>query len=102
MFRIFFFLIYGFSIIFYSLSCNAIYAFDFWLVFKFSSFFVKNKANSTIELRKLRSHEKRDRLLVSKVEFTYRLSQRIFFKSIDPVFFQSVLILSKKVNHKLF
>ena len=34
------------------------------------------KANSIIELRKCKEHEKCDRFLVSKLEFNYRISRR--------------------------
>ena len=38
--------------------------------------FFKRKANSKFELRKCKGHEKRDRILVSKVEFIFQISQR--------------------------
>ena len=37
--------------------------------------FFKRKANSTIEQQKCKGHEKRDQLLVSKVEFNFQISQ---------------------------
>ena len=39
--------------------------------------FVKRKANSTIEKQKLRGQEKFYRLLISKMEIDYQISQRI-------------------------
>ena len=57
---------------------------------------VERKANSTIEQQKCKGHEKRDRLLISKIEIIYQISQRNESfasemisqrnKSIDPVF----------------
>ena len=45
---------------------------DFFL----SSFSVLGKANSTIEQQKCKDHKKHDRLIVSKVEFKYQISQQ--------------------------
>ena len=47
---------------------------------------VKRKANSTIEQQKCKGREKRDRLLISKMEIKYQISQRNKIKRIDPVF----------------
>ena len=48
--------------------------------------FDKRKANSTIEHRKCKGHEKLDRLLTSKIEFNYQISQRNNKNPINPVF----------------
>ena len=37
--------------------------------------FVKRKAKFTIEQQKFKGHEKRDRILVSKVEFNFQIRQ---------------------------
>ena len=37
---------------------------------------VKRKANSTIEQHNCKGQEKRDRLLISKMEINYQISQR--------------------------
>ena len=37
---------------------------------------VKRKANSIIEQKKCKRQEKRDRLLISKMEINYQISQR--------------------------
>ena len=57
-------------------------SFDFsvvWLDF-FQVFFislVERKFNPIIEQRKCKGHEKRDRILVPKVEFNFHISKRI-------------------------
>ena len=56
---------------------------------------VKRKENSVIEQRRLNGHEKRDRLLVLKMEFSYGISYK-FYLLIR--FSQNGLILSKKVS----
>ena len=38
--------------------------------------FVKKKANSIIDQPKCKCHEKRDRLLISKIEINYKISRR--------------------------
>ena len=40
-----------------------------------SFFFLQRKANSAIEQQKRKGHEKRDHLLVAKVEFNLHISQ---------------------------
>ena len=45
-------------------------------LFQFSFFFVQRKANFTIEQQKCKGHKKRDRLLISKREFNFKISQR--------------------------
>ena len=55
---------------------NSRFHFDFLKKFQCSSF-AEMKAN-TIEQQKWKSHVKHDRLLVSKVEFKNRISQRNF------------------------
>ena len=46
----------------------------------------KRKTNSTIEQQKFKGQEKRDRLLISKVDFNFQISQRIKNLPIDTVF----------------
>ena len=67
----------------------------------FSYFFsnVKKKANSTIEQQKCKSHEKRDRLLISKMEINYQISQRNKSLPIDPVFSNWVDFYQKSTQH---
>ena len=48
--------------------------------------FVKRKANSTIEQKRCKCHEKRDRLLVLKMEFNLRFPSGIKSLLIGPVF----------------
>ena len=48
---------------------------SFFIQVQFISF-VKRKANSTIEQQKCKGHEKRGRLLVSKVDLNYQISER--------------------------
>ena len=47
---------------------------------------VKRKANSTIKQQKRKDYEKRDRLLISKMEINYQISQLNKNLRIDPVF----------------
>ena len=49
-------------------------------------FIDKRKANSTIEQQKSKRREKRDRLLISKIEINYQISQRNKSFTFDPVF----------------
>ena len=48
-------------------------------------FIVKRRAKSIIELQKCKGQEKRDRLLISKMENNYQISQRNIFDRIDPI-----------------
>ena len=75
-------------LIFRCLTC------DFF--FKFSAFLL-----SSIEQQKCKIHEKRDRLLISKMELNYHISQRNKSSRTDPVF--SIWVdFGKKVHHKVF
>ena len=47
---------------------------------------VKRKANFTLKRQTCKGHEKRDRLLISKLEIKYQISQRNKFLPIDPAF----------------
>ena len=57
-------------------------------------FFVRRKANSSIEQLNYKGHEKRGQFRVSKVEFYFQISQ-----GINHLFFDSFLklVFSKKV-----
>ena len=63
------------------------------------------KANSTIEQRKCRGQEKRDQLVISKMEFNYQISQqKKNILAINSVWF-SFLKLGRQfyqnsINHK--
>ena len=63
---------------------------------QFISFVEKRKANSTFDQQKCKGHEKLDRLLLSKVELNYRISQpkKIFIS--DPVVSNGVNFYQKK------
>ena len=63
-------------------------------MFKFSSFFL---ANSTIEQRKCKCHEK---LLFSKEEFNEQVSQRIKFLPIDSVVLEWVRFIKEVLKSK--
>ena len=63
--------------------------------------FVKKKAKSTIDERMLKGLEKRDRLLVSKMELIFQISQRSKKKTIDPVFSNLVTFI-ENVFHQFF
>ena len=65
---------------------------SFFLV-QFTSF-VERNANSTIEQQKCKVHEKRDRILNSKMEFNYQISQKIKVLPIDPVFSNWVNVIT--------
>ena len=65
-------------------------------VFQFI-YFVKRKANSTIEQQKGKGHEKRDPLLISKREFGYQIFQRN--KSITYVFTSQMFFFVKTLKN---
>ena len=58
-------------------------------------FIVRRKANSNIEQQKCKGHKKRDRLLVSKVEFSYQISSEVKSLRIDPIFSYWVKFMKK-------
>ena len=80
-------------------ACWQCLSFDLFQIHFIS--FAKRKANSSIEQQKCMIREKRDRLLLSKMELNYQLNHPIYkFKPFDPVF--SIWgNLSKKGQHKL-
>ena len=63
---------------------------------------VERKFNPIIEQRKCKGHEKRDRILVPKVEFNFQISKRNKKIYLPMQFSQIGLNLSNGVNHKLF
>ena len=67
--------------------------FDFFQ-FQFLSF-VERKAYSTIGQQKCQGHEKRDQLLVSKVDLSFQISQRNKILLIVPVFSNSFNLFHK-------
>ena len=64
--------------------------------------FVKRKANYIIEQQKCKRHKKRNRPLVSIMEFNFQISQRNKKIYLLIQFSQIGFLLSKKINHKLF
>ena len=61
----------------YSCSILIFRGFELYFFFQVQSIsFVKMKANSAIEQQNCKGHEKRDRLLISKMEFNYQISHR--------------------------
>ena len=63
--------------------------------------FVKKKANSSIEQRNCKSYEKREWILISKMEINYQISQRNSFIS-SSSFFKLKSFDQKIVSHNLF
>ena len=63
--------------------------------------FVKKKANSGTEQQKCKGHEKRDRLLIAKMEFNYQISQGSKVKNIDVALSNLLNFIKKNSNHNL-
>ena len=55
-----------------------------------------------MEQQKCKGHGKCDRLVVSKMDFSFQISQRNKSLSIDPVFSNWVNFIKNGVYHKLF
>ena len=74
----------------------------FGFFFEFISF-VEKKINSTIEQQNCKGHEKRDRLLVSKVLNNHQISSRLIVsKVLNNHQISSRLIVSKVlINHQI-
>ena len=63
--------------------------------------FVERKVSSTIEHRNCKAHEKRERLLISKVDFNFQISQQENNIPIDP-FCSNWSNFIKKMSYKIF